>query len=162
MQDPAPDRPPSPRITVTDQPSDAALARILDGLVAFNASLVGPSDRRMLAVLVSTEDDRPQGGLSGFTAWGWLFIEKVWLADELRGQGLAGRLLAEAETEALRRGCHGAWLDTFNPAAQVIYERQGYRVFGELQDFPTGRSRVFLQKPLGPAAGQSAVPLTRD
>lgn len=152
MQDKTPDRPPSPRITVTDQPGEAALACILDGLVAFNATLVGPSDRRTLAVLVSAEDGRPQGGLSGFTAWGWLFIEKVWLADELRGQGLAGRLLEAAEAEALRRGCNGAWLDTFNPAARAAYERQGYRVFGELTDFPTGRSRVFLQKPLGPAA----------
>jgi GNAT superfamily N-acetyltransferase len=154
MQDPAQSRPPSPHITVTDHPSEAALACILDGLVAFNATLVGPSDRRMLAVLVSAEDGRPQGGLSGFTAWGWLFIEKVWLADELRGQGLAGRLLEQAEAEALRRFCHGAWLDTFNPAAQAVYERQGYRVFGELKDFPTGRSRVFLQKPLAAAPGQ--------
>jgi GNAT superfamily N-acetyltransferase len=151
MQDPPHDRPPSPRITVTDQPSEAALACILDGLLAFNAALVGPAERRALAVVVSAEDGRPQGGLSGFTAWGWLFIEKVWLADVLRGQGLSGRLLVEAEAEARRRGCHGAWLDTFNPAARTVYERQGYRVFGELKDFPTGRSRTFLQKPLGPA-----------
>ncbi|TJV22284.1 MAG: GNAT family N-acetyltransferase, partial [Mesorhizobium sp.] len=28
------------------------------------------------------------------------------------------------------------------------YERQGYRLFGALPDFPVGRSRVFLQKKL--------------
>lgn len=140
----------SSHIEVTDQPSDAALACILDGLIAFNAALVGPSNRQTLAVVVSTEDETPQGGLSGYTAWGWLFVEKFWLADELRGQGLAARLLVEAEAEAMRRGCHGAWLDTFNPAARRLYERQGYAVFGELPDFPTGRSRVFLRKQLTP------------
>lgn len=139
---------PPPRITVTDRPSDADLACILEGLIGFNAALVGPAQRRTLAVIVSAEDGTPQGGLSGFTAWGWLFIEKFWIAETLRGQGLAARLLAEAEAEAVRRGCHGAWLDTFNPEARKVYERAGYRVFGELPDFPTGHARVFLRKSL--------------
>ncbi len=140
--------PPPPRITVTDQPSDTDLACILNGLVTFNAALVGPSQRQTLAVIVSAEDGTPQGGLSGFTAWGWLFIEKFWIAETLRGQGLAARLLAKAEAEAVRRGCQGAWLDTFNPAARKVYKQAGYRVFGELPDFPTGHVRVFLCKSL--------------
>ena len=145
-----------PRIELTDRPSEAALAAILNGLITANAGLVGPSNHRVLAVVVRDAEDTPQGGLSGYTAWGWLFIEKVWVAETLRGQGLAGRLLADAEAEAVRRGCHGAWLDTFNPAARRVYERQGYRVFGELPDFPMGRSRVFLRKMLRPPSGTPA------
>src|SRR5450830_1038727 len=87
-------------------------------------------------------------GLSGYTAWGWLFIEKLWLPEALRGQGLAAKLLADAEAEAHLRGCHSVWLDTFNPKALKLYRSQGYVVFGELPDFPKGRSRFFLKKSL--------------
>ncbi len=134
---------------ITDAPPAAALDAIGQGLTAFNAADVGPSERRPLAVLVGGPDaEGERGGLSGYTAWGWLFVQWLWLPEDLRGQGLAGKLLAAAEEEAIRRGCHGAWIDTFNPKARRAYERQGYEAFGELPDFPPGRSRVFLKKRL--------------
>lgn len=57
-------------------------------------------------------------------------------------------MLAEAEAEARQRGCHGAYIDTFNPQALRAYQKAGYTVFGTLADFPPGRSRSFLSKPL--------------
>lgn len=134
---------------VTDTPSPEALEAIGHGLTAFNAADVGPSERRSLAVLIGGPEAKGQrGGLNGYTAWGWLFVQWLWLPEDLRGQGVAGRLLEAAEEEARKRGCHGAWIDTFNPQARRAYERQGYQVFGELPDFPIGRARVFLRKSL--------------
>jgi len=46
------------------------------------------------------------------------------------------------------RRCHGAYIDTFNPVALKVYRRAGYRPFGELPDFPKGRTRTFLRKAL--------------
>ncbi len=63
--------------------------------------------------------------------------------------GLATKLVAVAEEEATRRGCHSAWIDTLNPKACDLYRRLGYEIFGELKDYPVGGSRVFLQKTLG-------------
>jgi predicted GNAT family acetyltransferase len=57
-------------------------------------------------------------------------------------------MLAAAEVEAKARGCHGAYIDTFNPVALKVYRRAGYVPFGELRDFPKGRTRTFLQKSL--------------
>ena len=134
---------------ITDAPPAEALEAIGQGLTAFNAADVGPSERRPLAVLVGgPEAEGKRGGLCGYTAWGWLFVQWLWLPEDLRGQGLAGRLLAAAEKEARRRGCHGAWIDTFNPHALGAYKRQGYEIFGELPDFPAGRTRTFLKKML--------------
>jgi GNAT superfamily N-acetyltransferase len=87
-------------------------------------------------------------GISGYTAWGWLYVQWLWVAEAQRGQGLAGRMLAAAEREAKIRGCHGAYIDTFSPLALKIYRRAGYVAFGALEDFPKGRTRTFLQKPL--------------
>jgi hypothetical protein len=61
---------------------------------------------------------------------------------------MAGQMLGAAEAEARQRGCHGAYIDTFNPVALKVYQRQGYVPFGELANFPPGRARTFLQKPL--------------
>jgi len=88
------------------------------------------------------------GGISGYTAWGWLYVQWLWVDEKLRGQGTAGRMLEAAEREAVARGCHGALIDTFSPVAAKTYERQGYQPFGTLADFPVGRSRIFLQKQL--------------
>ncbi len=134
---------------VTDAPPAEALEAIGNGLTAFNAADVGPSERRPLAILVGGPQAKGQrGGLNGYTGWGWLFVQWLWLPEDLRGQGLAGKLLQAAEDEARRRGCHSAWIDTFNPQARRAYERQGYQAFGELVDFPIGRTRVFLKKSL--------------
>ena len=78
--------------------------------------------------------------------WGWLYVQWLWVAEGQRGGGLAGRLLEAAEDEARARGCHGAYIDTFNPKALRTYQRAGYTVFGTLPDFPKGRARSFLSK----------------
>ncbi len=141
----------APRLDLTDAPVDADMAVIMSGLTGFNTADVGPPGRRPLAVLIRDDNGQIIGGTLGFTAWGWLFTQWLFVPEPLRGQGMAGRLLAEAEAEAIARGCHGAWIDTFNPQALRAYRRQGYEIFGELPDFPPGRSRAFLQKRLAVA-----------
>ena len=135
-------------LELTAQPGAADREAIGRGLSEFNAADVGPADRIALAVLVRDAAGKVVGGVSGYTAWGWLYVQWLWLDDALRGQGLADRMLQMSEDEAARRGCHGAYIDTFNPVALKVYQRQGYITFGELADFPKGRTRTFLQKPL--------------
>jgi len=134
-------------LTLTEAPTPGEIAAIGDGLAAFNEADVGPANRSPLAVILR-DGDSIVGGLSGYTAWGWLYVQWLWVADSHRGSGLAGRMLDAAETAARQRGCHGAWIDTFNPLALKVYQRQGYLPFGELPDFPVGRTRTFLQKKL--------------
>jgi GNAT superfamily N-acetyltransferase len=132
---------------VTDRPCAADLAAIQTGLTSFNESDVGPADRRPLAVIVR-DGDRVIAGISGYTAWGWLYVQWLWVDEAQRGNGLAGRMLDAAEAEAIARGCHSAYIDTFSPVALKVYQRQGYMPFGQLENFPAGRTRTFLQKRL--------------
>ncbi len=53
-----------------------------------------------------------------------------------------------AENEALARGCHGAYLDTFSFQAPDFYQKLGYEIYGKLDDFPKGHCRYFLRKKL--------------
>lgn len=135
-------------LTVTATPAPADLDRLGASLAAFNDADVGPAGRLPVAVFIHDRAGTMVAGLSGYTAWGWLYIQWLWIAESQRGQGLAGRLLAAAETEATTRGCHGAWIDTFSPTALKVYQRAGYVPFGALPEFPKGRTRTFLQKAL--------------
>jgi GNAT superfamily N-acetyltransferase len=132
------------------EPTSAIYRTILDGIRAFNATMM-PHERPGQDLAIALHDpagDAVVGGLWGRTAGGWLAIELVYVPESLRGQGIATRLVAMAEREALERGCHSAWLDTLNREALRLYERLGYRRFGELKDYPRGGSRYFLQKQL--------------
>lgn len=89
-------------------------------------------------------------GLAASTAYGWLLIKLIWVAEGQRGRGLGTKLMAEAEAEGMRRGCHGAWLDTSMPDAARFYERLGYETFGMLENGPgdvvPGHRRWFMRK----------------
>ncbi|MBI4921100.1 MAG: GNAT family N-acetyltransferase [Devosia nanyangense] len=135
-------------LETTDTPDPDELALLGRRLAEFNDADVGASEKLALAVFVRDEARAIVGGVSGYTAWGWLYVQWLWVDASQRGKGMAGRMLAAAEAEAIDRGCHGALIDTFSPVAAKTYERQGYRRFGELADFPVGRSRIFLQKRL--------------
>lgn len=135
-------------LELTDAPLPEDVAVIGDGLVAFNNADIGPSGRQSLAILIRDEDGKVIGGLSGYTGWGWLFTQWLFVPETLRGTGMAGRLLHQAEAEGRRRGCGFAWIDTFNPVALKAYQRQGYEIFGELPEYPAGRTRTFLKKTL--------------
>lgn len=135
-------------LETTADPSPKEIAFLGERLSAFNDGEVGAAGRKALAVFVRDEHGALVAGISGYTAWGWLYVQWLWVDEQLRGQRMAGRMLDAAEQEAVARGCRGALIDTFNPRAVKAYERQGYRPFGILPDFPVGRSRVFLQKKL--------------
>lgn len=137
----------APLLELTETPDAADLAALGANLTAFNDTDAGPSDRRPLAVFVRGEDGLV-AGLSGYTGWGWLYVQWLWVDESQRGRGMAGQLLAKAEAEARQRGCHGAYIDTFNPHGLHVYQKAGYQVFGELPDFPKGRTRTFLSKSL--------------
>jgi GNAT superfamily N-acetyltransferase len=133
---------------VCANPSAKDLAVISDGLNAFNAAQDISTEKHPLTIFLRGAEGNIDAGLSGYTAWGWLYIRWLWVAEQLRGNNVAGGLLKAAEAEALSRDCHGAYIDTFSPAALKVYIRHGYSIFGELADFPPGHTRSFLQKPL--------------
>jgi GNAT superfamily N-acetyltransferase len=134
-------------ISIEDQPDPAQRSAVLDGLIAYNRQHV-PDDHYQRLTIFLREEDRVIGGLLGETYWGWLHISILWIEEGYRRQGYGEQLLAEAEAEALRRGCPRVHLDTLSFQALPFYERNGYTVFGVLPDHPEGHTRYFLQKRL--------------
>jgi GNAT superfamily N-acetyltransferase len=72
----------------------------------------------------------------------------LWVSETVRGSGYGTALMQAAEREAVRRGVRNIFLNTFSFQAVDFYLKLGYTIFGELEDFPPGHKRVFLQKKL--------------
>jgi len=137
-------------IFVTDAPDPGHVGLIESGLDEFNLGEAGLNDRRTLAVLARDPDSgEVVGGLTGRTSLGLLFVDLFYLPPDRRGAGLGRRILAEAEREAVRRGCRAGVLYTINFQAPEFYVRNGWQVFGEVPS-DNGVSRLFLSKTLSP------------
>jgi GNAT superfamily N-acetyltransferase len=126
-------------------PADAEAA-ILAGLKAHNDIMLGQTDRRNLFIPLTDGEGHFDGGLVGYTGRGWLYVEMLFVPERLRRQGMAGKLLQRAEREARDRGCIGAYIDTINPDACRAYQRQGYDVFGRIDNFTQGFDITWMIK----------------
>jgi GNAT superfamily N-acetyltransferase len=141
----------TPTITLTDTPGPQVKSAILNPLVQFNQQQAGrPENHRLLAILLSHPGTGEViGGLWGETIFCHLHIDLLFIPEPLRRTGIGRRLMGDAEAEAIRRGCRGAWLDTYSFQARGFYERLGYTVFGAIEDHPPGHRRLFLNKDFG-------------
>ncbi len=91
-------------VVVTATPSQTDLDFLYQQLSDFNDADVGPSLRTPLAVFIRDTGGTVLAGISGYSAWGWLYVQWLWVDKSRRGQGLAGEMLAAAEAEAVIRG----------------------------------------------------------
>lgn len=135
-------------LSITDVADEAVRQAIVAPLAEYNSSRAGPSQGRPIVVLVKDKAGDVLGGLWGHTGYEWLFTQLLVVPAGLRGRGIGTEIMRLAEREAVSRGCHGAWLDTFEFQARGFYERIGYECFGELPNYPKGFSRFFMKKTL--------------
>ena len=132
-------------IESVDEP---AWAIIGGGLSDYNNQQAGNGHGKNLCFVLRSPDGSIVGGVIGETHWNWLFINLMWVKDELRGHGYGAQLLTAAEEEGSKRGAINAYLDTFSFQAPDFYKKHGYQVFGVLEDFPPGHKRYYLTKKL--------------
>jgi GNAT superfamily N-acetyltransferase len=137
------------KISIEENPAQADLNLIERALVEHNEARSEPRNFSPLAIFLRSYEGKILGGLRGHTVWGWLFVSQLWVAEELRNQDYGTKLMATAEQEAMRRGCHAAYVDTFSFLALDFYRKVGYTVFGQLEEFPKGHTRYFLKKVFG-------------
>lgn len=130
------------------RPDDNAWTVIGGGLHQYNVQKVGEPQGQQICFLLLAPDQSLVGGLIGETHWGWFYINLLFVKEELRGQGYGHQLLNQAEEAARQSGATMAYLDTFSFQAPEFYKQHGYRVIGEMKDFPPGHTRFYMTKQL--------------
>ena len=141
---------------VEDRP-DPLDIEFLETQIRREASVaMGLGDEMDLGIFV-----RDAGGIvAGISGWTWgdcCELQSLWVVPQLRGRGLATRLIAAAEAEAATRGCSQTVHFTYDFQAQPLYERIGYELVGRVRDFPSGTDALWYRKRLpattSPGAG---------
>ncbi len=137
----------TPTVQLTEPPDPAAKAAAGKALYAYNVAATGVEDRRPIGC-VATDPDTGEivGGLWGRTEIGLLFLDMFFLPESVRGSGIGRRLLEKVESEARRRGCRRAVVETSSFQAPGFYLRHGYREFGRVAFAVADHARVFLSK----------------
>ncbi len=140
-------------ITLEENAAEEEIEILSTGLMEYNRSKVGGRPKAPMTFFLRDGEGRIAGGVHGnySDSSGWLYVSLLWVSEGARGGGHGSRLLQSIEREASKRGCTDAYLDTFSFQAPEFYKRLGYVVFGELEDFPKGHSRIFLRKRLEPS-----------
>ena len=135
---------------VTDDPPSGAFEFLWMPLVRLNEEKAGDARSHLLSVLLSEPaTGNLVGGLWGRSLWGSMYIDVIFVPEQLRRSGIGSKVMRRAEAEAIRRGCHSIWLDTYNFQARSFYERLGFTVFGVIEGPPPMFPHFFLKKTLG-------------
>jgi ribosomal protein S18 acetylase RimI-like enzyme len=133
-------------ITVEEDASPETLKALQSLLREYNTAQAGDGNVKPLRIFIQDDEGQVLGGLSGWSCWGWLHIDTLTLHESLRRLGYGTRLMMMMEEEARKRECTGIYLETYSFQALPFYQKLGYTLFGELDQFPREHKLYFLKK----------------
>ena len=140
------------KIELTEAPSAQDLKIIGQGIKTYNQAylpddVVFEPDTRF-AVFARNQQGEVVGGVRATADWNYCLIELLWLSNAVRGSGVGTQLMAQAESYAKEKGFAYIRTETVDFQAKPFYEKLGYKVYGELPDFPKGHTTYCLVKKL--------------
>lgn len=121
---------------------------VLAGLRAFNRQHLGEFESEPIAVELVGDGGEILGGAAGSLMLGWLFVDMLWLPEDVRGSGMGTKVMDELESQAIQRGATRAILDTAGFQAEEFYLKRGYVECGRVTNFASGFDRIYLTKVL--------------
>ena len=129
--------------------TESQKSQIIGDLIrSYNRSKREVSESERLNLYVEDDSGELMAGLVAETFGNWLEIEYLFVKEDLRGQGIGSQLLQRAESEAKKRNCRFAFVNTFQFQAPAFYQKHGYKEVFTLKDYPYTGQRHYYQKDL--------------
>ena len=129
--------------------TESQKSQIIGDLVrSYNRSKREVAESEPLNLYVEDEHGELMAGLIAETFGNWLQIEYLFVKEDLRGQGIGSQLLQQAESEAKKRNCRFAFVNTYQFQAPAFYQKHGYKEVFTLKDYPYTGQRHYYQKDL--------------
>lgn len=137
-------------MVVHDNPSSQIHEQLRTAVLAMRPADVPDADRYFKVFAVTEEDAAGSllGGAYVYIHPGWAYVDLIWVDESHRGRGLGKKLMEQAEGEAVKRGCHSAYVWTQDFEAPGFYEKLGYHRFVVMEDFIPGHQRIGFMKRL--------------
>ena len=115
---------------------------------SYNRSKREAAESESLNLYVEDDSGQLMAGLVAETFGNWLEIEYLFVKEDLRGQGIGSQLLQQAESEAKKRNCRFAFVNTYQFQAPAFYQKYGYKKVFTMKDYPYTGQRHYYQKEL--------------
>ena len=129
--------------------TESQKSQIIGDLIrSYNRSKRETAESEPLNLYVEDEHGKLMAGLVAETFGNWLEIEYLFVKEELRGQGIGSQLLQQAESEAKKRNCRFAFVNTYQFQAPAFYQKYGYKKVFTMKDYPYTGQRHYYQKDL--------------
>ena len=129
--------------------TESQKSQIIGDLIrSYNRSKREVAESEPLNLYVEDEHGEIMAGLVAETFGNWLEIEYLFVKEDLRGQGIGSQLLQRAESEAKKRNCRFAFVNTYQFQAPAFYQKKGYKEVFTLKDYPYIGQRHYYQKDL--------------
>lgn len=122
---------------------------LVDRLVEYNLTQVETTQKENFIDLSRkiVENGKIIAGIiARMYCWNVVYVDTLWVDPNYRERKIGKSLLKNVETEAKSNGAKLIHLDTFDFQAKDFYEKQGYVVFGILDDCPENHCRFFMKK----------------
>ena len=129
--------------------TESQKSQIIGDLIrSYNRSKREVAESEPLNLYVEDEHGEIMAGLVAETFGNWLEVEYLFVKEDLRGQGIGSQLLHQAESEAKKRNCRFAFVNTYQFQAPAFYQKHGYKEVFTLKDYPYTGQRHYYQKDL--------------
>ncbi len=138
------------KVIVDHNPKQSDNEVVKDGLINSYEAQFGERDKEF-SIFLKSDSEKVFGGLQAIFDSEAIYIEALWVEENLRKQGYGKQLLAAAEREAIKNGCRFSLVDTWDFQAEEFYLKNGYEKIGELKNYWHGHSKLFLRKKLTPS-----------
>lgn len=137
---------PLPTIESFDDAPEALLRAVDQGLEEYNLSVAPLREVKPLSAIACDPEGRVQGGAVGRTWGACCELLQLWVAADLRSQGLGTGLLQQFEHSARGRGCTVFYLTTLSYQAPDFYKKNGYAVTAQITGYPEGIRKYLMQR----------------
>jgi len=127
-------------------PSSDDLRFLEDRLYEYNIRQTGREDGQLFAFFIRNDQQEVVAGLSGWTWADACEIQTLWVHPSCRRHGYGRELLEAAEQEARAHGCKIILIDSYSFQAPAFYQKYGYELAWQLDDFPPGHQHCTLVK----------------
>jgi len=121
-----------------------------DSIVVFNRQQLLPTNKAFFYDINRVIKDSKGNIIAGIAAtvfqWNDLHIHGLWASKEYLQENIKDKLINHIEKELKDYGGHLIWLETYDSEAKDMYVKNGYEVFGVLEDYSVDCRAYYLKK----------------
>jgi len=136
------------RITQEPNPTREDLYVLAQGLVKNAQQQRDHKPTESFAFFVRDENLQIIAGANGYTFYGCMYVDQLWVDEKLRGKGYGTQLMLAAEELGRERGCTFAAVNTMDWEGLEFYQKLGYHVEFERHGFVKNSTFYYLRKDL--------------